>query len=201
MTGYVYQLNCSAGGVPKLAVAEAELTPVGLVGDVQAKPLIHGGPERALSLYSLEVIERLRTEGHPISPGSAGENVTVAGLDWPRLAPGARLAIGDEVVVEITKYANPCPTIRGSFRGGEFKRISQKLRPGESRLYARVMRTGRIAAGQTVRVIDPEESDGGEETGRAAADSRTHGSIIDRVAAALAPRGNGRKPGVSRWTR
>jgi MOSC domain-containing protein YiiM len=154
MTGYVYQLNCSPGGVPKLAVAEALLTPAGLVGDVQAKPLIHGGPGRALSLYSLELIERLRAEGHPISAGTAGENVTVAGLDWSRLAPGSRLRIGDEVVIEITKYANPCPTIRGSFRGGEFKRISQKLRPGESRLYARVIHTGRIAVGQGISVLN-----------------------------------------------
>ena len=153
MSAYVYQLNLSRGGVPKLPVEEAELTPTGLVGDRQAKPLIHGGAEKALSLYALELIERLREEGHPIAPGSAGENVTVAGLVWSSLAPGSRLAIGDEVLIEITKYANPCPTIRGSFAGGEFKRISQKLRPGESRLYARVLRAGRVAVGQKIRVL------------------------------------------------
>ena len=161
MTAYVYQLNLSRGGVPKLPVEEAELTPTGLVGDRQAKPLVHGGPEKALSLYALEVIERLRAEGHPIAPGTAGENLTVAGLDWSLLAPGARLAIGDAVLVEITKYANPCPTIRESFAGGDFKRISQKLRPGESRLYARVLRAGRISVGQEIRVLDAGESDAG----------------------------------------
>ena len=159
MNGYVHQLNCSPGGVPKTPVPDAELTPTGLIGDRQAKPLIHGGPERALSLYSFELIEELRREGHPIYPGSVGENVTVAGLDWSRLAPGSRLAIGEEVVVEISSYANPCPSIRESFTGGEFKRISQKLRPGVSRLYARVVRTGRIAAGQEIRVL--EMGDGG----------------------------------------
>ncbi len=156
LTAYVHQLSVSRGGVPKLPVAEARLTRDGLAGDRQAKPFIHGGPERALSLYSLELIERLRAEGHPVAPGTAGENVTVAGLDWSRLAPGSRLAIGEEVVVEITKYANPCPTIRRSFAGGDFKRISQKLRPGESRLYARVISEGVIRAGQLVRVIENE---------------------------------------------
>lgn len=163
MAAHVHQLNCSRGGVPKLPVAEARLTRKGLVGDRQAKPFIHGGPERALSLYSLELIERLRGEGHPIAPGSAGENLTVAGLDWSQLAPGTRLQIGDEVVVEITKYANPCPTITASFANGDFKRISQKLRPGESRLYARVLREGIIRAGQSVRVLgegDGKEGDG-----------------------------------------
>ncbi|HVF41371.1 MAG TPA: MOSC domain-containing protein [Pyrinomonadaceae bacterium] len=197
MTGYVYQLNCSPGGVPKLAVAEAELTRTGLVGDVQAKPLIHGGPERALSLYSLELIESLRAEGHPVSPGSAGENVTVAGLDWSRLAPGARLAIGDEVVVEISGYANPCPTIRGSFTGGEFKRISQKLRPGESRLYARVVRAGRIAAGQPIRVLDGDELAGGAGTVRPAAGSKTRAAKLGRVASTLASLAGGGKRGAA----
>lgn len=159
MRGYVYQLNCSQGGVPKLPVREAELTPTGLVGDVQAKTAIHGGKERALSLYALELIETLRAEGHPIYPGSAGENVTVAGLDWTTLSPGARLAIGEQVIVEISGYANPCPTIRDSFAGGAYKRISQKLRPGVSRLYARVLRTGRISVGQQVRVLEADERD------------------------------------------
>lgn len=197
MTGYVYQLNCSAGGVPKLAVNEAELTPTGLAGDVQAKTLIHGGTERALSLYSLELIENLRAEGHPISPGTAGENVTVAGLDWSRLAPGSRLRIGEEVVVEISRYANPCPTIRGSFTGGEFKRISQKQRPGESRLYARVIRMGRIAAGQTIRVLDADELPDDAETSRLAARSKTRGSKLERMASTLASLAGGRESGVS----
>ncbi|HEX8070565.1 MAG TPA: MOSC domain-containing protein [Pyrinomonadaceae bacterium] len=155
MEGYIHQLNCSDGGVPKRAVAAAELTPAGLVGDRQAHPLIHGGPDRAVCLYALEVITALQAEGHPIHPGSVGENVTVAGLDWAQLAPGTRLALGDEVVVEITKPANPCDSIAGSFADGEFKRISQKLHPGQSRLYARVLRAGRLAAGQPVRVLPP----------------------------------------------
>ena len=83
--------------------------------------------------------------------------MTVAGLDWKTLEPGSRLALGDEVVIEITSYAGPCPTIAGSFTGGKFKRISQKTHPGESRLYARVIQTGRLAMGQTVRVLNGAE--------------------------------------------
>ena len=152
--GYIHQLNCSNGGVPKVPVAEAELTLTGLVGDRQRYPIIHGGPQRALCLYSLEVIQALQAEGHPIYPGSIGENVTVAGLDWSQLAPGQRLALGDEVVIEITSYANPCRNIRGSFGDGKYKRVAQKQHAGESRLYARVLQTGKLAAGQRVRVLN-----------------------------------------------
>ncbi|HEY0386211.1 MAG TPA: MOSC domain-containing protein [Pyrinomonadaceae bacterium] len=151
--GYIFQLNCSAGGVPKRATTEALLTKRGLVGDRQAKPFIHGGPKRALCLYAFELIEQLQLEGHPVFPGSVGENVTVAGVDWAALEPGSRLALGPEVTIEISSYTSPCRTIAASFTGGEFARISQQQHPGWSRLYARVLQTGLLKAGQPVRII------------------------------------------------
>lgn len=154
MDGRIFQLSCSDGGVPKRAVREAFLTETGLAGDRQADRRYHGGPERALCLFSLERILELQEEGHPIFPGSVGENVTTTGLDWSRLEPGARLALGGEVVIEISSYTSPCRKIAASFRGGEFKRISQKVHPGDSRLYARILRTGRLAVGQPVTLLD-----------------------------------------------
>lgn len=156
--GVIFQLNCSEGGVPKLPVEEADVVPNGLVGDRQAHPKIHGGPDRALCLYSLELIEELQREGHPITPGSVGENITIRGLDWSALKPGVRLALGDNVVVEITSYTNPCNSITDSFIKGDYKRISQKKHPGYSRLYARVISTGRLRVGQTVRVLESNGS-------------------------------------------
>lgn len=153
MEGKIYQLNSSQGGVPKLPVAEAGLTPDGLDCDKVARLGMHGGPERALCLFSLDLIRRLQAEGHPIEPGSTGENVTVEGIDWDRLTPGVRLALGDEAVVEISSYTTPCRTIKASFQGHNYSRISQKKHPGESRVYARVVRTGRLSVGQPVRLI------------------------------------------------
>jgi MOSC domain-containing protein YiiM len=157
MDGRIFQLNCSDGGVPKLEVREAVVTETGLACDRQRNRRYHGGPERALCLFALERILELQDEGHPIFPGSVGENVTTVGLDWARLEPGARLALGDEVVVEISSYTSPCKKLAASFRGGEFKRISQKVHPGSSRLYARILRTGRLAAGQPLRLLDGSE--------------------------------------------
>jgi MOSC domain-containing protein YiiM len=154
LMGVIFQLNRSDGGVPKLAVEEALVTETGLVGDRQAHTKIHGGPERAVCLFSLERIEELQREGHPITPGSTGENVTVKGLDWSELAPGVRLALGDEVVLEITSYTNPCNNIAASFIKRNYKRIAQKKHPGYSRLYARVISTGRLRVGQAVRVLE-----------------------------------------------
>ena len=153
MDGRIFQLNRSNGGVPKLAVREAFLDESGLEGDRQRDLRFHGGPERALCLFPLELIIELQAEGHPVFPGSVGENVTVRGLEWSRIEPGSRLSLGDEALVEITSYTAPCKTIAASFIGGEFKRISQKLRPGDSRLYARVLRPGRISVGHAVKLL------------------------------------------------
>jgi MOSC domain-containing protein YiiM len=156
MHGTIVQLSTSPGGVPKLPVPAAEVTPAGMTGDRQRNLRFHGGPQRALCLYSLETILRLQGEGHPISPGSTGENVTVSGLPWEEVRPGTRMALGEEVVVEVTSYTTPCRNIAGSFREGAFTRVSQKLHPGDSRVYARVLRAGWLRTGDSVRVLEPE---------------------------------------------
>jgi MOSC domain-containing protein YiiM len=140
------------GGVPKFAVGQALVTTTGVAGDRQRDLEHHGGPERAVCLFSRELIEALRAEGHPIAPGTAGENLTVEGLDWPALAEDARLAVG-EVVLQITRPAPPCNTIAASFIDGQFTRISHKKHPGWSRLYARVLREGVVREGDPVRVL------------------------------------------------
>lgn len=151
--GHVHSINTSRGGVPKLPRPEAAVTEGGLEGDRQRDRRYHGGPMRAVSLYSLERIQALRAEGHPVDVGTMGENLTLAGLDWDRVGPGARLAVG-AVLLEITTAAAPCKTIAASFTGGAFVRASQKVHPGWSRWYARVLRPG------VARVGDPVAFDG-----------------------------------------
>jgi MOSC domain-containing protein YiiM len=91
MAARVVQVNVNPeGGVPKLPVSEAFVGVYGVQGDLQRDVFFHGGPLRAVCLYSLELIEALQAEGHPITPGSTGENLTLSGLDWDWLAPAVR---------------------------------------------------------------------------------------------------------------
>jgi MOSC domain-containing protein YiiM len=152
------QINLSDGGVPKRGVHRAQVTPLGLAGDHQNDRQHHGGPDRALCLYSLEHILALQGEGHPIYPGSTGENLTLVGLDWACLAPGARLSIGEPVVIEITQYTTPCAKLTSSFLNGEVQRMSQEHHPGWARLYARVLSPGEIRVGDRVQVIGKESA-------------------------------------------
>lgn len=148
--GTIFQINASKGGVPKLALRQAQVTRLGLLGDEHRDLKHHGGPERALCLYALERILALQAEGHPIFPGSAGENLTLYGLDWAQIAPGARLWLGKDVLIEVTDFTVPCNNIRDSFVDGKFIRINQETFPGWSRVYARVVQEGEILTGDAV---------------------------------------------------
>lgn len=155
MTGSIASLNISSGGVPKLPVPNAEIVFAGLVGDRQRNLKVHGGPDRAVCLLAQEIIDELAAQGHPIRPGSTGENLTIAGLVWAALAPGSRLRVGATVALEITSHAKPCSKIAGSFRNGDIGCLDQQLTPGRSRLYTRVLVPGIISIGDPVEVTTP----------------------------------------------
>ena len=150
-TGYVLSINVSEGGVPKLPVPEALVSQFGVFGDSQRNRKYHGGPERAVCLFSLERIRVLQNEGHPITVGSTGENITVASIDWELVTPGTLMSVG-QAQLEITTYTKPCRTIRDSFAGRKFSRMSQALHPGFSRVYARVLLEGLVRIGDPVEL-------------------------------------------------
>ena len=151
--GAVAQLNVSDGGVPKRPVRSAEVGLRGLADDRQAVRRHHGRPLQALCLWSTEVIDALRAEGHPIAPGLAGENITLAGIDWATIRPGVRLRIGG-VLAEISAYATPCKNNAGWFVDRDFNRINHDHHPGWSRAYAWVREPGTIRTGDQV-IVEP----------------------------------------------
>jgi MOSC domain-containing protein YiiM len=154
--GRIFQINLSKGGVPKLGQHEGQVTALGLTGDGHDHPNVHGGPEAALCLYSLELIQALQAEGHPIFPGPTGENLTLSGLDWAQVTPGRRLRLGSEVLIEITLYTTPCSAIRSSFSDRNSNRIRVDEHPGWSRAYARVLQPGCVRIGDPVVIVQGE---------------------------------------------
>ena len=108
MNGRIVQISVSPGGVPKTPVPSAEVTRAGVDGDAHRDLEHHGGPDRAVCLFSLEQIQALQAEGHSVVPGALGENVTVEGVDWPSVVPGSRLQLGGQLLLEVTRYTSPC---------------------------------------------------------------------------------------------
>ena len=151
--GVVDQISSSAGGVPKTAIESAEVGIRGIVGDVQATRVHHGRPWQALCLWSSEAIDAFANEGHPIQPGSAGENVTVSGLDWASLRGGTIIDIGT-VRCQLSAPAAPCRKNARWFTDGDFSRMDHDLHPEAGRWYASVLRPGTIAPGDAV-IVSP----------------------------------------------
>jgi MOSC domain-containing protein YiiM/ribosomal protein S18 acetylase RimI-like enzyme len=161
MSGRVVQVNVSPGGVPKFPVAEAHVGRHGLDGDAHDHAFVHGGPHRAVALFALEAIERVRADGHPgVVPGAVGENLTTSGIELALLPVGTRLAIGgaDGPLLEISSPANPCEVIKGAFTAGKSGRISILLHPADSRMYARVVREGVVRAGDAIEVHPAQDA-------------------------------------------
>ena len=149
---HVFQINASGGGVPKVGMHRAEVDLNGITVDDQADKVHHGGPLQNLCLFRMETILELQREGHPIFPGSVGENITTIGLDAEDLMPGVELTIGKDIRIELTDYATPCKTIAASFSDGNFNIINSKKYPMESRIYARVIRGGEMRVGDMIMV-------------------------------------------------
>jgi len=150
MPATLAQINISGGGMPKYPVPEAQLTFDGLAGDWQLDRKHHGGPGRAVCLYSLELYQVLRELGVELTAGQLGENLTTRGLDLMQLKPGDRLRVGG-CIMEITEARIPCASL---------DRWDPKLkqvmvdRPG---WLARVISEGMLHTGDTIRIISEDE--------------------------------------------
>jgi MOSC domain-containing protein YiiM len=94
------------------------LTGLGVDGDahagetVQHRSRVRRDPTRPnlrqVHLVAAELHEELRAAGFEVAPGDIGENVTTHGVDLLGLPAGARIALGDAAVVEVTGLRNPC---------------------------------------------------------------------------------------------
>jgi MOSC domain-containing protein YiiM/GNAT superfamily N-acetyltransferase len=162
-TGRVLQVNISGGGVPKVPVERAWVSTLGLRGDEHDEKTVHGGPHQAVCLFGIEAIERLQSDGHPLEPGSVGENLTTTGVEWSLLPVGTRARIGERLEIELASAAMPCKTQTRNFKDGRFSRMSIALHPSDSRMYARVLTEGEVREGDPIAILPPAADSRAEE--------------------------------------
>ncbi len=151
--GTVAGLFTSDGGVPKQARPAIEVGFGGVEGDRQNDRGNHGRPWQAVCLWSTDVIDAFRADGHPLAPGLAGENITTTGISWDRVVPGIHLQVGS-VRLEVSSYAVPCRKNAAWFTDGHFGLMHHRHGP-VSRAYATVLRPGSVTLGDPV-VLEPD---------------------------------------------
>ena len=141
--GIVVGIQASTNSVPKTSIAHGIVNYDGLDGDRQMARTHHGRPWQALCIWSDEVIAQHANAGHPITRGSAGENITISEIDWSKVRPGATLEFGS-VKTQITGYAIPCKKNARWFSDGDYQRLSHEL-GAVSRVYCLVTQPGSVA--------------------------------------------------------
>jgi len=115
----------------------------GLVGDAHADCNTH----RQVSLLSVESISKMQSLGVDVGYGDFAENITIEGINLVSLPIGARLLVGDEVILEVTQIGKECHTGCAIFR-----QIGKCIMPKEG-IFARVIGGGLIRAGDTIKAI------------------------------------------------
>lgn len=160
MPGAIIQVNLSAGGLPKRPVAGGFIGSLGVEGDRQAHPEIHGGPRKAVLLIAAETVETLAARGYRVAFGSLGENLTTRGLPLRELRIGDRLRAG-AALLEITQPRGPCaqldiygPSIKTEIYDPRVQaRDSSSPRWGMSGFYASVLEPGAVRPGDIIAVV------------------------------------------------
>lgn len=147
LSGRVLAVCLGPGGIPKHPVELARVGLLGLEGDRQ-RFQFHGGPNRAVCLFSIEDYRALQRDGVACTaPGAFGENVLTEDLDFRALRPDDELAIGDEVRLAIHDVREPCKTLKSV--DARFP----NLMLGRSGFVCRVIRGGEMRPGATIRRV------------------------------------------------
>ena len=105
---------------------------------------------RQVHLMHSELFGELREKGFEVRPGELGENITTRNINLLGLPTGARLTIGDAVIV-ITGVRRPCIQIDG-FQKGLVRELNDKDESGKVIMKSGIM--GIILASGTVKTND-----------------------------------------------
>jgi MOSC domain-containing protein YiiM len=161
LSGSILQVSVSRGGVPKRAIPQGDIGPLGIAGDSYGHPEIHGGPNQAILVISSEGIAELTALGYPLYPGALGENITTIGLDRTQWRSGQRWRIG-HAIVEFTTVRAPCSQL-SVYGPGIQKAIYDAMvdagDPSSPRwalggFYASVIQPGPVRPGDPISLLD-----------------------------------------------
>lgn len=108
----------------------------------------HAVKSGARTVRQVLLMDEDTLEGFGLGIGQVRENVTVRGIDLHEVPAGQRLALGDDVVVEITQFCAPCERM-------------EEVRPGlreelfEQRgMLATVISGGAVNVGDQIQVLE-----------------------------------------------
>jgi MOSC domain-containing protein YiiM len=134
-----------------------EITRLGVAGDEQADPSVHGGIEKAIYVYPIEhyafwseLLTRETKKSVELPLGAFGENFTIEGLLETEIFVGDQMQIGD-LQFTVVKLREPC--FKFNAKMGYKGAAKAMLQSGFSGWYLRVNQTGALSAGAEIQVL------------------------------------------------
>lgn len=137
--------------------------PLGLEGDEQADPSVHGGLAKAVYAYPSEHLAFWRTVRAQarvadwqadVPPGLVGENLTLQGLTERELWIGDRLHLperdGVSAVLVVSEPRQPCFKFNAAMGFAQAAKLM--VQSGYCGTYLAVLHAGTVQAGDTVRL-------------------------------------------------
>ena len=131
------------------AIAKTELrgpqrvTLLGIAGDEQGDPRVHGGPDKAVHHYPADHYARWRADvgAHPLleAPGAFGENISTHDVTEASVHLGDRFRLGT-ALVEVSQSRQPCWKLSDRFAIADMARRVQDS--GRTGWYYRVLEEG-----------------------------------------------------------
>jgi MOSC domain-containing protein YiiM len=134
-----------------------EITRLGVAGDEQADPSVHGGIEKAIYVYPIEhyafwseLLTRETKKSVELPLGAFGENFTIEGLLETEIFVGDQMQIGD-LQFTVVKLREPC--FKFNAKMGYKGAAKAMLQSGFSGWYLRMNQTGALSAGAEIQVL------------------------------------------------
>jgi MOSC domain-containing protein YiiM len=144
-------------GIHKRAVeGSVAVSRLGLAGDEQADPTVHGGLAKAVYAYPIEHYEFWRAQRRALGLtddlpfGSLGENLTVQGVLETSLYVGDTLRFAD-CELRVTQPRRPCYKFAAFF--GDPQAPRKMVQTGFCGFYLAVDRPGRLEAGEAFELV------------------------------------------------
>jgi len=136
------------------------ISELGLSGDEQGDPRVHGGPDKAVHHYPFEHYADWRKQLGRLpllqAPGAFGENISTLGLDEAGVCIGDTFALG-EAQLEVSQGRQPCWKLNDRFEVPDMARRVQST--GRTGWYYRVLQAGTATVGDMMQLTSRPHPD------------------------------------------
>ena len=134
---------------------EVRIGELGIEGDEQGDPRVHGGPDKAVHHYAFDHYAAWRDDlgALPLlqGPGAFGENISTRGLTEADICLGDRFALGS-TLLEVSQGRQPCWKLNDRFGVADMARRVQAT--GRTGWYYRVLRPGSARTGAALALAE-----------------------------------------------